>query len=200
MENTKHKRSYETITKAVSYLLKWAVRAIYVLLALCLAGIIALLIIPKNLMNFDLANIEHINIYLFNVLSQIENPQLIGVINLKWILILLLVVGLLHLAFLQFILYKLRDVVRDVSEKHPFSAENVTRMQHIGFAYVGASVLFPILGSWLFTAAAHLVDLFQATIHFSINFQSLFMGIVILILSYVFDYGRNLQEDYDMTV
>jgi hypothetical protein len=44
------------------------------------------------------------------------------------------------------------------------------------------------------------LDLYDATVNFSMEIPSLFMGAILLIVAYVFDYGTYLQEEHDMTV
>jgi hypothetical protein len=45
-----------------------------------------------------------------------------------------------------------------------------------------------------------MLELFELGVSLSPNLQAVFMGIIILIVAYIFDYGSYLQEEHDMTV
>ncbi|QMS85014.1 DUF2975 domain-containing protein [Candidatus Xianfuyuplasma coldseepsis] len=200
MNKTINKKRFDNIMKGTHVFLSWSVRALYVLMGFVLIGFLVALFIPKDLMNFDLDNIEHINIQLSNVLYQIDESLFTGIINVKWTLVLLGFMALANLAFLQFVMIYIRNILRDTIDQNPFSDNNVNRLKYIGYGYLIASVVLPYINNLFFWQLIHQLDLFEATINFSIHFQSVFMGVIILILANIFDYGSYLQEDHDMTV
>lgn len=200
MNKTISKNRFDTILKGMYVFLRWSVRALYGLMGVIFVGFIVSIVLPKDILNFDLDNIEHINIQLSNVLYQLDDSFFTGVINVKWLLVLLCVMALSNLAFLQFVMTYIRNILSDTIEKTPFSVKNVTRLKYVGYGYLVASVVLPSINNLFFWQLVHQLDLFEATINFSVHFQSVFMGIIILILAYIFDYGSYLQEDHDMTV
>lgn len=200
MEQTFNKKQYEVIIKVVNIFLKWSVRAIFVLLGIILIGFIAVIFIPKSLLNFDMANLENINVQFANVMYEINEDIFTGIANVKNLLLILLFTGIANLTFFQFIQIQLKKIVTSVREELPFRNSNAIILRNLGLGYLIASVLISLINSWLMMTLVNTFNVYEATINFSVNLQMVFMGIIVLILAYVFSYGSYLQEEHDSTV
>jgi len=200
MSRSFNQNRFKSLIQGTHLFLSWFTLGLYILIGLLGIALIVFLVLPKGLLDFDLSNLENINIQFSNVIYEIDESIFSGVVNVKWLFVIGSLVGLVNIGFLQYILTLLRNVVRDVEAKQPFSEDNIKRLKWIGIAYLVAAVVLPFANSMFLLHVINLLDLFEANANFMIRFQSLFMGLIILILAYVFDYGAYLQEDHDMTV
>jgi len=201
MNRSLDKKKFESVIKVVYLFLRISVIALFVLLGILVVTSIVFPFIPKELFDFELANLEQIDIQVGSILYELRGIiTFAGIVNVKWLLSLLFVVLSVNLLFFQFILIQLKTIISDVSNKIPFSDKNIKRLKYMGIAYLVSSIVLPIVNGTLFVKIANTFNIFDATINFSIDFQSVFIGIIILILAYVFEYGATLQEDIDLTV
>ena len=201
MNRSLDKKKFESVIKVVHHFLRSSVVALYVLLGLLVLVSVVFPFISKDLFNYDLANLNHINIEFGSILYDIRGIiTFTGIVNVKWLLSLLFVVLTVNLMFFQFILIQLHKIITDVCNKTPFSVKNIKCLKYMGIAYLISSIVLPLVNGLLFVNIANTFNIFDATINFSMDFQSAFIGIIILILAYVFEYGATLQEDIDLTV
>ena len=201
MNRSLDKKKFESVIKVVYLFLRISVIALFVLLGILVVTSIVFPFIPKELFDFELSNLEQIDIQVGSILYELRGIiTFTGVVNVKWLLSLVFVVLSVNLLFFQFILIQLKTIISDVSNKIPFSDKNIKRLKYMGIAYLVSSIVLPIVNGTLFVKIANTFNIFDATINFSIDFQSVFIGIIILILAYVFEYGATLQEDIDLTV
>lgn len=200
MTQSFNKNRFDTIIKVVHYFLRYSIIALVVLTGIIAAGGMIVLFLPKELLDFNLNNIENINVQLMNVLYSLDNSTLTGVINVKWLLVFGSFVAVCNLAFVYYFLRQLKLVIADVKQEVPFSEHNIICLKRLGYAYVISAVVLPMLNSGFMVYVVNLLDLFQANVNFQLSLQSLFIGVLILILAHVFEYGKYLQEDHDLTV
>jgi uncharacterized membrane protein len=181
--------------------LRISVVALYVLLGLLFLTSVVLPFVSKGVFDFNLANLDNIDIQTGSILYEVRGiVTLTGIVNVKWLVSLAFVVLTVNLVFFQFVLIQLKQIITDVYHKIPFSDKNIKRLKYMGIAYLVSSVVLPMVNGSLFAMVANTFNIFEATINFSMDFQSAFIGIIILILAYVFEYGATLQEDIDLTV
>ena len=200
MSRSFDKNSFDTMIKFVHILLKWSVGILYGLLGILVVGVVVTTFLPADLFDFNLANLENIDVQAFNVLYDIADGRFTGIVNVKWLVVLILVVLTSNGVFLQFIQIQLKRVMKNVREKNPFSEDNANFLKTMGIAFLISAVVLPMLNSWLLMTTVNLFDIYEASVNFSLNLQAVFMGLLILILAYIFNYGAYLQEEHDMTV
>jgi uncharacterized membrane protein len=201
MNRSLNKKKFESVIKVVYHFLRYSVVALYVLLGLLVLTSVVIPFISKGVFDFNLANLEHIDIQAGSIMYDIRGIiTFTGIVNVKWLLSLLFVVLSVNLLFFQFILIQLKQIITDVYNKIPFSDKNIIRLKYMGIAYLISSVVLSMVNGLLFVKIVNTFNIFDATINFSIDFQSAFIGVIILILAYVFEYGAALQEDIDLTV
>lgn len=133
-------------------------------------------------------------------LDFIFHEGLQGVPPAHFLLQFLLILPMLAVALV--VIHNLRRVFSSLVEETPFLADNVRRVRIIGAAVIAGTVfngiLHTIIGAYL-SNAIQLPGLeLQANV--SLNFTSIFLGAVILILAEVFRLGAEMQEEQDLTV
>ncbi|MDP4091854.1 MAG: DUF2975 domain-containing protein [Bacillota bacterium] len=100
------------------------------------------------------------------------------------------------------IVYQLRMIFKTLVKETPFTQENAKRIRLIGivliFGTVFAAILDLIMGNF-YMQHVKIPDA-DITTKFSIDFGSVLIACVIIILSEVFRRGAKLQEEHDLTV
>lgn len=200
MNHSFNKKFFDSMVKVVHVFLKWSVRALFVLLGILVVGFFVTMFIPVSSFDFDLQNLEHINVNVMNIMYDLSNVGLSGVVNIKWILVLGIFVAIGHLAFYQFLQILLCKLMKNIKEGSPFNSTSAGYLRVMGIGFLVASAVMPFINGLLFVAIMNKFDIYEATINFSIDFQYLFIGVLILILGYTFEYGAYLQEEHNMTV
>lgn len=192
--------NFDTLLTVTTVVLKSFIIGLFILIGFLAIGTLVVLFLPKELLDYNLDNLETINLSLMNIQYDIDPSDLTGIINVKLFLIFGGITALFNLTFLQFIFIYLRKIVVDVKEKTPFSDENIKRFNYIGYAYLTSAVVLPLMNSSFLTIGINLLAVERATVNYMVNFQSIFMGILIILLAKIFEYGAYLQNEYDMTV
>jgi hypothetical protein len=109
---------------------------------------------------------------------------------------------ILLFAVYLYVLYNLRKIFATLVAENPFDCENVVRIRRIGGAVVTGAVLKSLVQTafgFLFMRYVSIpgVD-FNAKL--SLDFATLFLGLVILVLAEIFHVGSGMQEEQDLTV
>ena len=108
MNRSLDKKKFESVIKVVYLFLRISVVALYVLLGILVVTSIVFPFIPKELFDFELANLEQIDIQVGSILYELRGIiTFTGVVNVKWLLSLVFVVLSVNLLFFQFILIQL---------------------------------------------------------------------------------------------
>ena len=189
MNRSLDKNKFESVINIVFNILKVGVIILYVMIGLFVLLSIIFPFIPKTLLDFDLSNLEHVNIQTGSILYDMSGIiTFTGIVNLKWLLSLLFIVVTINLGFFQYILILLKNILIDVQQKTPFSIKNITRLKYMGIAYLVSSIVLSFVNGSLFSVIINTFDIFEANVNFSIDFQSVFMGTLILILAYQIPY------------
>jgi len=200
MNHSFNKKQYGVIIKVVNTFLKWSIIGVFILSGILLVGFVAVVFVPKGLFSWNMANLEQISVQLTNILNEINGDILSGVANVKSLILTLLFTGVVNLSFFQFIQIQLRKIVSNVNDEMPFQNANAVILRNLGLGYIIASVLLSFVNSWMFVTLVNTFNVFHATIEFSVDLQMVFMGIIILILAYIFNCGSSLQEEHDTTL
>lgn len=200
MEKNTKRNNFDMIIKGTHLFLRYSVKGLFVLTTMVFILFFVVVFIPKTSFNYDLANLENINVNFMNIIYTIDDSLISGIINVKSTLILLSLLILVNLSFIIYLLVFLRNIVKDVKENIPFNINNTKRLKFIGYGYLVSSLLLPVCSNIFFNHLLAQISITGAFTYLSLNFQALFMGVIILILATVFEYGTHLQEDYDLTV
>ncbi|HUU45604.1 MAG TPA: DUF2975 domain-containing protein [Acidobacteriota bacterium] len=121
--------------------------------------------------------------------------------NMRWQTGWLFIPALLLAGYL-FIAYLLRAFIRTVRDGSPFIRENPKRLRTIGYCIAAAGPVYGILNFLYARVHLYQIDIPDACLEVPIDIHPLaiFLGLVILIIAQVFDYGVRLQTDQDLTV
>ncbi|HOO43751.1 MAG TPA: DUF2975 domain-containing protein [Bacillota bacterium] len=200
MESTFNKERFHGVIGIVYTILKWIIRFGYLVAGITVIGFLVVLFIPKDLLDFNMANLEHINVQFTNIMYQINGGFFTGIVNIKSLLLLLLFAGMINLGFYLFIMIHIKKLVGSVRNNVPFEKSNAIILRNLGIGYLIACVLVSVVNSWLMVSAVNTFDVINTTVNFSIDLQYVFIGVIILILAYVFSYGSYLQQEHDTTI
>jgi len=195
-----NKDRFEVVINIVYTFLRFSVVALYVLLAFVLIGWVVTWFLPQDLFDFNLANLEQTQVQIFQFNYDLASLGLSGIVNVKNIVVLALFAFVANIAFYQYVQVLLKRIMKHIKNEHPFNPTNVKYLMWMGFGFLIASVVLPLINSFLFSNIINTLELFEAGVNLSPNFQAIFMGVIILIVAYIFDYGAYLQEEHDMTV
>lgn len=201
MENTFNQNKYKGVLNVVHIILKVLMIILFVGLGIMAIGFATILFIPKGLLEIDLAALSDLNTRLTAIMLEIDPNFFTGTVNIKRSLLAILLTGLANAAFLQFIFIYLKKLIKNVKESQIFEKGNAKILKTLGIGFLVASVILPVFSSISMLSVANMLDIFQDVHYsFSIHWQSVFTGVLILILAYVFSYGTYLQEEHDLTV
>lgn len=195
-----NKERFETFIKLVDVFLKFSIIAIFVLLGIVGIAFITSIFVPGDLYDFNLTNLENTSINFFGLEYDLAALGLEGVVNVKRIVVAGTFALVINLAFYQYIQVLLKKVMTHIRDQHPFNPLNVKYLKLMGIGFLVASLLLPAFNSLFFVQVMNTLELFDVNVNASLDFQLLYMGVIVLILAYIFDYGTYLQEDHDLTV
>jgi hypothetical protein len=103
---------------------------------------------------------------------------------------------------LLWVITQLRRFIGTVKRGTPFTPENPRTLRRIGYAVFAAGPVVGLLSYIYGSAYQHLVDFPDAVVKvpFDAHPFVMFLGLVILVIAQVFDYGVKLQAEQDLTV
>lgn len=105
-----------------------------------------------------------------------------------------------------------KNILSDMKEGRPFSQNMPARIRQIAymvFVYAVVTPVIPLIPSYfmfkLFNiqqilSASPLVERVESSFNYSVNILAVFIGLVIMLLSLVFEYGFKLQCESDETL
>lgn len=111
----------------------------------------------------------------------------------------------IYMSFIWFGLFKLSSVLKNVKANTPFSVSNYKAIRTLGLLTLGLaaySTIFRSLASFLFSGwMEHISDPgFSLVANFNLNFETLFFGMLLLVLAEVFKAGNDFHELEEQTV
>jgi hypothetical protein len=105
-----------------------------------------------------------------------------------------------YTAIMAPIFNQIYKITATVQEDKPFARENAARLKRIGKILIAGSIVFRVVQSVMTSALMDLTGLPGITVVFSVDTNLLLVGLIILVLGGVFEYGTYLQHEYDTTV
>lgn len=195
------KEKYEGIFKITHFCVKWLVRILYVAMIVIVIGLVAVLVIPRSNFSFNTNQLEDISFQFYNLFVRMGDIISEGTYNIKNVLLIAGVVGVVNIGFIQLILIGIRKLIRKVKEGSPFDFKNAEVLRRMGLVFIGGSLVLPLANTTLMSTLVHTFNVISdMRVNFAINLQFVFMGLLIMVLAYVFSYGSYLQEEHDATV
>ena len=128
------------------------------------------------------------------------DPQTIGDIMIKsflqeffmWISVSALMVSI--------VLFVVKRILTTVIVDNPFEKGNSKNLTVISLVLIAGSFIVPFMEGRLATAIIQTLKIDSIHVSYSMDYNLLFTGILILILAGVFQYGNYLQEEVDSTL
>lgn len=137
---------------------------------------------PENIIQFELNT---------NTLSNTTSKDIFSLLYVGAILLTiptLLVLG------------QLKIILKNVVNEKPFAEKNAKSIRNIGYVVIASSILMPVAKAFVFNKFIHAFNLSNVNVIYSINTEVLIIGILLLIVSAIFNYGAYLQQEYDTTL
>jgi len=110
---------------------------------------------------------------------------------------------IVFIAIMFLVICLLRKIFRDlVKEKSPFQVENPRRIRRIGYLIIIGAILSSFFDFYVWHYIARHISIPDVSFSYGIGFnlETIFLGLVILVLSEIFRSGVQLQEDRDLTI
>lgn len=168
-----------------------------VVTALLFAGLIVSQFIELPALSSEFFNSSFIfdNTFKFN-LSFVEGGDLRPVFNR------VMITGVLALGYLSGASYLLKLILANVKADNVFVEENSKYIKYFGYSLIVFSAIMSGMRFFVASAIMNVIDFpgghFGA--NFGFDFQTIFIGLIIVLLSQIFAYGTHLQNEYDATV
>ena len=199
MRRSFNKKYFNTVLTITRWVTKISVVCLFILIGFLLISV-GVIMFPVDLFDYNLDNLANIDFQYLNALKEINPDLFTGIVNVKWISVYALFVVLLNVSFLQYVFILLKKAIIDVSNEKPFSEKNIKRFNLIGIAFLVSGFLFPIFNVLLFNGITKLLSFDNININYSMDLQQIFIGLLIIVLANILEYGAYLQEDHDLTV
>lgn len=117
-----------------------------------------------------------------------------------WTLLFLLIE--IVLVVLLYVYGQLRALIRSVLDRQPFRPENASRIRRLGLVVIGWGAITPFLK---LVVGAAMID--EVAVHglilkppLDFQFETVFFGLAILVLSEIFRQASELQDDQSLTI
>lgn len=106
----------------------------------------------------------------------------------------------LFLILFLLVLSQLRVILKNVVNEKPFAEKNAKSIMNIGYVVMAGSIVIPITKAFLINKIIHAFNLSNVNVVYTINVEVLIIGILLLLVSAIFNYGAYLQQEYDTTI
>ncbi len=126
--------------------------------------------------------------------AEIRDPRLIFLGTTSLVLVSLVVA--------QAVIHQLRLIFRTLQAQTPFTLENARRIQTIGFILIGGSFLQALAGFLVGLLMMNNIVIpgVELNVKSDFHMNTIFIGLVILVLAEIFRHGAALQEEQNLTV
>lgn len=147
----------------------------------------------------------------FNMLRFNISESLISAESIQDFFIFISVYGILYAVITLYMEKQILNVLKWVKKEQPFNVRCIKSIKVLGFTIIGNSIVFEAINNLHISKIYKMFELGKAEIlsplfkmsiegiSFSIpvDLTILGVGIIVLLLSYVFEYGAYLQSEYD---
>ncbi len=147
----------------------------------------------------------------FNMLRFNISESLISAESIQDFFIFISVYGILYAVITLYMEKQILNVLKWVKKEQPFNVRCIKSIKVLGFTIIGNSIVFEAINNLHISKIYKMFELGKAEIlsplfkmsiegiSFSIpvDLTILGVGIIVLLLSYVFEYGAHLQSEYD---
>ncbi len=196
INNFKKMKKVAFVLEKVFMVLFWCFVAIAALLTI---GEVVISLVPASLLTIK--DLTQGDLSIVSGMFQFDlGDKLKGPIELKPLIQILLPVIILTAIFYLVNFKQLQAILRTVRNDRPFDAKNAKSLWIMSINFILASVILQTAGGIVFSTALKMLRISEIGLRVSIGYTNLFIGILLMVLSGVFQYGNNLQEEFDETV
>lgn len=139
------------------------------------------------------------------------NTTILGVQNIIKATTLYLIQALIVLAVIIYLVYQLRKILKNVLNESPFNTVCVSHMKKLGYGVIISGLVFNTISGitdYLVIQLLNIEKLLRSADYIKnvrvvitpINVTIIIVGLLILLLAAIFQYGTYLQEEYDSTL
>lgn len=137
---------------------------------------------PDNIIQFEIST------------GAISNTRIVEIYSLMF------AGSALLLILILLVLSQLRIILKNVVNENPFAEKNAKSIKNIGYVIIASSLVMPVTKAFLINKIIHAFNLSNVNVVYTINIEVLIIGILLLIVSAIFNYGAYLQQEYDTTL
>ena len=137
---------------------------------------------PDNIIQFEIST------------GAISNTRIVEIYSLMF------AGSALLLILILLVLSQLRIILKNVVNKNPFAEKNAKSIKNIGYVIMASSLVMPVTKAFLINKIIHAFNLSNVNVVYTVNIEVLIIGILLLLVSAIFNYGAYLQQEYDTTL
>jgi len=137
---------------------------------------------PDNIIQFEIST------------GAISNTRIVEIYSLMF------AGSALLLILILLVLGQLRIILKNVVNKNPFAEKNAKSIKNIGYVIMASSLVMPVTKAFLINKIIHAFNLSNVNVVYTVNIEVLIIGILLLLVSAIFNYGAYLQQEYDTTL
>jgi hypothetical protein len=200
MENTFNHEKFQKILRITMLVINIFIIFLTVVAGVLVIGLAVSTFLPQDLFVFDLSNLNDVNFEVYNVTLNISSLDLTGEVTIKSLVLIGLLFAFINIIWMNVIVRYLKRFMKDVKAKNPFNENNIKRLKTIAYLFIGGGIVLPVFSSLFSLQVMNIITQLDLSVNFSLNLTYIFIGLLILVLGYVFEYGTYLQEEYNETV
>lgn len=192
-----NKKTFQVFTKITTVIVNIGFFVIMILLGVILLADIVLLFIPADILILDASVFEQLTVRIMNVEFEVPNELIAIEASVKWLVIFGLIAAIIGLAFVGFVFYLLRSILKDVRAEKPFSDDNVSNLYNLSLTFLLGSVIIPAAFFFVGWRFIEVFSIEEATVSYMIDLNWLFIGLLLGVLTGIFHYGSHLRKQVD---
>ena len=194
----KTSKTVDTILKVVYKILQVAGIIIFVGVGICLAAELLGKMPAAELSGISISDVE----------LELKDPQAIEKDVMMLEIGTTMVMGLLAIAITCYLIKVLRKVLAPMILGQPFDGTVSTNIKKLGIVCIVGGVMMDVMESVASTLAISMMDkafwlsenVSKITVSSEISLGNVLVGVLVIMLSYVFRYGEELQKQADETL
>ncbi len=199
-----------SFTRKVDSVLKVFYYILIIAFGFSICGLIFILFVPTSILTNTLVFNTSISIN-FNELLLKLNIEYLSISEFKTIVSIIFIIVITNIIFTILCIYQLRLILKSLKAGTPFEDGISKKIKLLSYIVFGIAIIPKIISGILINTLSYIVNLKDllnespiiSSVNisiFKINITALLIGIIILLLSKVFEYGTILQHEQDTTL
>ncbi|MFP4478842.1 MAG: DUF2975 domain-containing protein [Candidatus Izemoplasmatales bacterium] len=193
------KKNFDLILNVTRFLTKITLIFLIVIFTVLTLVSVGVIFINSANYNIDLENITHFTLSVASLDIDMPIKSMTGTLNVRYLILYASATGMIYVASFYYLFKKADAFLAFVKQATPFHPDNIHLMYHIGKVLVILSIALPLITLPFSWAIAHALPI-DVQVNIGIQGGLLIIGLIVLLLASIFNYGAYLQEEYDQTV